>query len=209
MGRNWLQPQIINILRSVWLISITFLGLSALILGLHLSSLYKQQNKSLETTKLAIKKNQSTIKEQEEEMHLLKSQLNEQKSHLSAQKEKYIHIQSLLSSIEKDIIALNKESDLVKDETKNWQKEYVTTLLTIEGKLDTTETKITVMDQMDQDLNNKINIMHAHLTKMNIAEIRNEIQSMRTILNKIINNLPALDPTTRSIQRQLHSDLLL
>ncbi|MBF0618946.1 MAG: hypothetical protein HQL19_02135 [Candidatus Omnitrophica bacterium] len=89
------------------------------------------------------------------------------------------------------------ESIRNKQENKDWQKDYVATLLKLEEKLTASAESIVFLTA-------RIKRLDGDLSFQNMESLRNQVKFLKHALDQIMHALPAEDPAAQSIQRDFN-----
>ena len=100
-----------------------------------------------------------------------RQQIKEQKDALLQEVEKRQEVETENKSVQTSLIDIKAEADAIKQDMKDWQKDYVAVLAQLEKKMDNSQDEIKAFEN--------------NLTALNIPELKENINSLKTDIEKI------------------------
>ncbi|MBF0595247.1 MAG: hypothetical protein HQL22_09790 [Candidatus Omnitrophica bacterium] len=196
------EPQsIIESSRASWSVLVMALATAALALGVCLLFLFIRKNDDLDAAmkRLSVQNN-ARISALQAGIDALKQDGLEQKAALAGDKQRTDDMAREIVGINSDLLATHQDVFSVKQEMKDWQKEYVSALVKVESNVRQSVDRI---HELDEELR-----QFQEQTARNTDELKQGLQSLKFVLDQAVSTLPASDPATQSMQRRLHPDLI-
>ncbi len=147
-----------------------FVGLSMIVFNILIYRLYDQQQVDLKAVQEKLDEQQATMSQYKADIQALSEQIKGQRDLLSDQARKTV-------DIEKGSVQIKGDVEGIKNDGKQWQKDYVAALLKIEAKSDSF---VKEFKEYQESFFNQV-----------LPDIKQEIESIRSDVDKINNNLPA------------------
>ena len=145
---------------------------------------FKYQQEQIERISNDLLNIEQQIRNQNDSLAQQKDALTAQKDALLQEIEKRQQIENESKSVQVSLVDIKAEADAIKQDIKGWQKDYVSVLAQFEKKMDDSQAEIkSVKDNLDS---------------LNIPELKGNINSLKTDVEKFIhppdNSLPNTAP---------------
>ncbi len=149
---------------------------------------FKYQQEQIESLGKDLDRDQQQIKDQ-------KDALADQKNALLKETEKRQQIENEGKNIQISLVDIKAEADAIKQEMKEWQKDYVSVLAELEKKMSDSQGEIKSLDN--------------NLVSLNIPELKANINSLKADIEKITHppDNVLTDPLSRSDKKIDNSQL--
>ena len=142
------------------------------------------------------------IKEQESRITVLSPSVEELKKSLDETRAKEIiqqktqeHLGLAIKALETAHESLKTETRKMKGDEKEWLKEALISLSNLEAKINETSTHVLSLESGAVNSNKEI------------KKLKEQVKSLRALLNKIVDAMPASSPDKQAIQKAIHPEL--
>jgi len=114
-------------------------------------------------------------------MQMAQEKIKDQREALLQEIEKRQQVDLESKSVQTSLVDIKAEADAIKDNMKNWQKDYVSVLAQLEKKMDNSQYELKALE--------------TNLTALNIPELKENINSLKADIEKIT------QPTDNSVAK--------
>ncbi len=126
--------------------------------------------------------NTNKFKYQQDKIERLSKDLEDARQQIKDQNDALAQQKDESKNIQTSLVDIKAEADAIKQEVKEWQKDYVSVLAQLEKKMDDSQLEIKALEK--------------NLTALNIPELKENIQSLKAEIEKKI-DLPNSNPDNK------------
>jgi len=174
---------------NIFRVIIFIIGVGLIAFSVRIYVLFRQQANEIDAMhsqqRVEEKMTSNKLKGQEDQMDHLskdlddaKEQVKDQKDALSAQKDAFLQevhkrqeVEDSTKGVQASLTDIKAETDVIKEQMKAWQKDYVNVLAQLEKKMDDTQYEIKAFE--------------TNLKALNISELKSDISSIKNDIAKM------------------------